>query len=201
MRRTVNLLLTLALATFPLACDDDSSDDSGSAGSGGATGGAGGGNNATGSRADLEAYLSAYDQAECDRDQRCEAEPSHDDAAACVAELAADMATQTTRLNRLDSVDAGTLLFYPSVGAEVVTMLEGSCDTSFLDILTKNAEAFEGQVELGGDCRGHYECSDEGISGTGPFCFNGCDGFFGEENRGLNGTCVETSPIGTPECP
>jgi len=146
------------------------------------------------------AHLDARTRASCDREQRCEDNPTHATAEDCVVAEQEAFGVHQDRI--VASIADGNSLYDDSAAAACEEAYAGPCDTDTLDILTVCGAVVEGNVAEGGDCIGHFECAEpEGHQGTGPFCFDGCTPAIGDEEPSVAGTCTLTSPVLDEACP
>ncbi len=145
--------------------------------------------------ATYDAYITAYEIADCERRQRCEAPPPFDDVDACLAAI--DPALRRTRQRIAESVAVGNTHFDPSAADGCLEAVRGAC--SQRPDAACNA-VIDGNVAVGGACVGHFECAPTDAAPR-PFCFAGCTGLLGGEEPAGMGECVAASPVGTPACP
>ncbi len=148
------------------------------------------------------AHTEARVAAECERDQRCDSPPPYASVDACVqAEVAKIVEVKRTRLAA--SIEAGHTLYDPTAAAACEAVLGGACSVTFLDDIAPACNpVISGNVAIDGACIAHFECADPpGHSGLGPYCFDGCEGLWGDEDEDVSGTCVLESPIATGACP
>lgn len=132
-------------------------------------------------------------RAGCERRQRCTTPapfPSVDD---CVAGYDEDVQAATPRI--ADSITRGDTKYFADAAAACLAIYETACTTSMTDILIACNKAYEGQLEEGESCIGHFECG--GPSGPDRLlCWDGCTSLFGYDDVVGSGQCVHGKPAG-----
>jgi hypothetical protein len=145
-----------------------------------------------------DAYITAFERADCERRQRCEAPPPFDDVEACLAAIAPDLRRARQRI--ASSVALGRTTYDRAAADECLETVRGACSQDPVDVLAACNVVIEGTLAEGEGCLGHFECAPS-AEVERPFCFEGCTGLFGSEETAGSGQCVAASPIGTPACP
>lgn len=153
---------------------------------------------ASGETASYTAYVTAFVNANCDRDIRCTKPNKYATIEACVADLPATLTLQRKHIG--ESVTAGKTSYDAAQAKVCLDAVRGPCSTPSLDVLKACNPVVDGKVALGESCIGHFECLDVPTKGYGPYCFEGCNGLFGDQDPAPTGKCVAESPIGTPAC-
>lgn len=148
--------------------------------------------------ANYDAYIAAYASADCDRQVRCTTPSKYVTVDACMAAISPAIAIQRKHIG--ESVAAGKTSYDAAQAGLCLAAVRGSCSAATLSVLQACNPVIEGKVALGAACVGHFECLDTTPKDSGPYCFNGCTGLFGDQDPPPAGTCVAQSPITTPAC-
>lgn len=142
-------------------------------------------------------FVARSPRVDCERQVRCGATPPAS-VDACVQ--AYDPGTQRAAERKLTSVAEGRVQYSARDASACLAAYAGSCSTPMTDILAICNVVFIGTQAVGDPCRGHFDCDRSHATAAGPYCFEGCQSLFGTEADAGEGTCVATSPAGTPAC-